>query len=168
MTWTAPQVEIFSGSTAADERTMLAGYLAWHRSVLLHKCAGLTGEELARRTVPPSSLSLLGLVRHMAKVERIWLRERFAAEGVERLHPGKDVDFDDADPADAAADYERLLEEQRLADKIFASAALDDTFTHDGQVFSVRFLYLHLIQEYARHNGHADLLRERTDGATGA
>ncbi|TNC27470.1 DinB family protein [Amycolatopsis alkalitolerans] len=147
---------------------MLAGYLAWHRSVLLTKCAGLTGEELARRTVPPSTLSLLGLIRHLAKVERIWLRERFAGEPVERLHPGTDTDFDEVDAAKAAEDYERLLAEMRTADKIFAGAALDDTFTHEGETFSVRFLYLHLIQEYARHNGHADLLRERTDGATGA
>jgi uncharacterized damage-inducible protein DinB len=168
MTWTAPEIAISDGSTAADERTMLAGYLAWHRSVLLHKCAGLTGAQLAERTVPPSTLSLLGLIRHMAKVERIWFRERFAGEPVERLHAGTDVDFDDLDPSAAAEEYERLLEESRIADKIVASASLDDTFTYDGDVFSVRFLYLHLIQEYARHNGHADLLRERTDGVTGA
>ena len=63
VTWTAPEVAVFSGSTAADERAMLGGYLAWHRSVLLHKCAGLSGDELARRTVALSTLSLLGLVR---------------------------------------------------------------------------------------------------------
>lgn len=168
MTWTAPEVAIFSGSTAADERTMLAGYLAWHRSVLLHKCAGLSGDELARRTVPPSSLSLLGLLRHMAKVERTWSRERFAGEAVERLHPGTDVDFDEVDPGNAAAEYELLVQEQQLADKVLDGASLDDTFVHNDRVFSVRFLHLHLIQEYARHNGHADLLRERTDGVVGA
>ncbi|GAB2979680.1 DinB family protein [Amycolatopsis acidiphila] len=168
MTWTAPETEFAGGSTAADERTMLAGYLAWHRSVLLQKCAGLTGEQLAQRTVPPSTLSLLGLIRHMAKVERIWFRERFAGEPVERLHPGTDVDFDELDPSRAREEYERLVEEVRLADKILADASLEDTFTHNGEVFSVRFLHLHMLQEYARHNGHADLLRERTDGATGA
>jgi uncharacterized damage-inducible protein DinB len=168
MTWTAPEIAIPDGSTAADERTMLAGYLGWHRGILLHKCAGLTGEQLAERTVPPSTLSLLGLLRHMAKVERIWFRKRFAGEPIERLHAGTDVDFDQLDPAAAAAEYDRLIEEQQLADKAVANASLDDTFTLDGQVFSVRFLYLHMIQEYARHNGHADLLRERTDGVTGA
>ncbi|WP_236790299.1 DinB family protein [Amycolatopsis sp. GM8] len=168
MTWTAPEIQFAGGSTAADERTMLAGYLEWHRAVLLTNCAGLTGEELARRTVPPSTLSLLGLIRHMAKVERIWLRERFAGEPVDRLHPGTDTDFDELDPSRAQEDYERLIEESRIADTIFAGATLDDTFTHNGGTCSVRFLYLHLIQEYARHNGHADLLRELTDGTTGA
>ncbi|KAA9166720.1 DinB family protein [Amycolatopsis acidicola] len=168
MTWTAPEAEIVFGATAADERTMLAGYLDWHRSVLLHKCAGLTGEQLAERSVEPSSLSLLGLIRHMAKVERIWFRERFANLPVERLHAGTDTDFDQADPARAAEDYAQLLEERRQADEIAARASLEDTFTFDENVFSLRFVYLHLIQEYARHNGHADLLRERIDGVTGA
>lgn len=167
MTWIAPEVAFEGGSTAADERTMLAGYLRWHRTVLLQKCAGLSGEALARRTVEPSTLSLLGLIRHLAKVERIWVRQRYAAEPIERLHPGKDEDFDEVDPAEAEAEYERLRDEVQRADKILAEAPLDDTFTHNGGTFSVRFLYLHLIQEYARHNGHADLLRERTDGATG-
>ncbi|HVV09131.1 DinB family protein [Amycolatopsis sp.] len=167
MTWTAPEAKIVDGSTAADERTMLAGYLDWHRSVLLHKCAGLTGEQLAKQSVEPSRLSLLGLIRHMAKVERIWFRERFAGLPVERLHKGTDTDFDQVDPARAAEEYAQLLEERRLADEVAAKAELDDTFTYDGEVFSLRFVYLHLIQEYARHNGHADLVRERVDGVTG-
>jgi uncharacterized damage-inducible protein DinB len=167
MTWTAPEIESVDGSTAADERTMLAGYLAWHRNVLLSRCAGLTGKQLAERSVPPSSLSLLGLIRHMAKVERVWFRLRFAGQSIEPLHIGKDVDFDEVDPASAADEYDRLVEECRFADETVAGASLDDTFVHNGEVFSVRFLYLHMIQEYARHNGHADLLRERVDGVTG-
>jgi uncharacterized damage-inducible protein DinB len=167
MTWTAPEVEPVDGSTAADERTMLAGYLAWHRSVLLGKCGGLTGKQLAERSVAPSSLSLLGLIRHMVKVERTWFRLRFAGEPIEPLHVGKDVDFDEVDPASAAEEYARLVEEVRFADETVAGTSLDDTFVHNGGVFSVRFLYLHMIQEYARHNGHADLLRERVDGVTG-
>ena len=168
MIWTAPDVVDVDGSTAADERTMLAGYLAWHRSVFLRKCAGLTGKQLAEWSVPPSSLSLLGLIRHMAKVERIWCRIRFAGQEVPRLFPRRDEDFDEADPEQAQDAYTLLVEEQRLAEEAIASAHLDDTFVHDGQTFSVRFLYLHLLQEYARHNGHADLLRERIDGVTGA
>jgi len=168
MTWTAPEATDVLGSTAADERTMLSGYLAWHRSILLRKCAGLTGAQLAERAVPPSSLSLLGLIRHMAKVERTWCRIRFAGQDVEPLFPRRDEDFDDIDPARAAEEYTRLTEESQLADEAVAGASLDDYFLHNGQKFSVRFLYLHLIQEYARHNGHADLLRERIDGVTGA
>jgi len=81
---------------------MLPGYLAYQRSVLLRRCAGLTGEELARRAVPPSSLSLLGLLRHLAKVERRWFRERFAGEKLDAPYDpalGADADFDDIDPA---------------------------------------------------------------------
>ncbi|MEU1813943.1 DinB family protein [Streptomyces roseifaciens] len=170
MTWTAPAITRPAGSLAAGERPLLTGLLAWHRSTLLLKCAGLTGEQLAERTVPPSDLSLLGLIRHMAKVERIWFRERFAGQDVPRLHSTEEngnADFEEADPARAAAYYACLLEEQRLADEAVAGASLDDTFTVDGEPCSLRFVHLHLIGEYARHNGHADLLRERTDGVTG-
>ena len=98
---------------------MLQGFLDWHRATLLHKCTGLTGRQLAERTVPPSTLSLLGLVRHMAKVERTWFRRRFAGEPVDALYDGgdrRDVDFEDLDPDGAGADYARLVEEWRLAD----------------------------------------------------
>lgn len=159
------------GSLTADEATLLRGLLDWHRTTLLRKCAGLNGEQLAERSTPPSNLSLLGLVRHMAKVERFWFRSRFAGLPLEKLystHEQKDADFEALDPARAEEDYARLLEECRLADAVAAEASLDETFTHDGEVCSLRFVYVHMIGEYARHNGHADLLRERVDGATGA
>jgi uncharacterized damage-inducible protein DinB len=147
---------------------MLQAFLDWQRATLLYKCAGLTGEQLAERAVPPSGLSLLGLVRHLTKVERAWFRQRFAGEPVEPpFGGGKDADFADADAARAAADYARLTEEIKLADAAVANASLDDTFTHDNEVMSLRLIYLHMIEEYARHLGHADLLRERIDGATG-
>ncbi|MBF6048160.1 DUF664 domain-containing protein [Streptomyces sp. NRRL B-1677] len=171
MTWTAPGITRPGGSLSAGERTLLTGLLAWHRSTLLHKCAGLTGEQLAERSVPPSDLSLLGLIRHMAKVERIWFRERFAGQDVPRLHgtgENANADFEECDPARAAEDYACLLEEQRLADAVVAKASLDDTFTAGGETYSLRFVLLHLIGEYARHNGHADLVRQRVDGLTGA
>jgi uncharacterized damage-inducible protein DinB len=150
------------------ERPMLQAFLDWHRATLLYKCAGLTGEQLAERTVPPSALSLLGLVRHMTKVERTWFRRRFAGEPVEDPFGGDQAaDFERGDPARAAADYARLTEEFKLADAAVANASLDDTFVHNGESMSLRLIYLHMIEEYARHLGHADLLRERIDGATG-
>jgi uncharacterized damage-inducible protein DinB len=147
---------------------MLQAFLDWQRATLLYKCAGLTGEQLAERAVPPSGLSLLGLVRHMTKVERIWFRQRFAGEPVDSpFGPDNTADFRQADPARAAVDYARLTEEFKLADAAVANASLDDTFLHDGEATSLRLLYLHMIEEYARHLGHADLLREQIDGATG-
>jgi uncharacterized damage-inducible protein DinB len=147
---------------------MLQAFLDWHRATLLYKCAGLTGEQLARRTVPPSGLSLLGLVRHMTKVERIWFRQRFAGEHVDApFGSDPEAEFEAADPARAAADYARLTEEFKLVDAAVANASLDDTFTHNNELMSLRMIYLHMIEEYARHVGHADLLREQIDGATG-
>jgi uncharacterized damage-inducible protein DinB len=167
MTWTAPDVERPEGDNAGDERTTLTGYLAFHRATFLHKCAGLDGEQLARRSVEPSTLSLLGLARHLAKVERIWFPIRFAGADLAPLHPERDSDFDGVDPARAEEDYAQLVEEQRLADEVIAAGSLDDTFEHDGETLSLRVLLQHVMHEYARHNGHADLLRERVDGATG-
>jgi uncharacterized damage-inducible protein DinB len=168
MTWTAPTVDRPEGRMAAPEPTMVREYLGWCRATLLHKCAGLTGEQLARRANPPSTLSLLGLIRHMAKVERVWFRERFRGQRFDQMYPGaKDADFDDGDPAQAEADYARLAEEQRLSAEAVRDASLDETFDLGGEAFSLRLVHLHMIQEYSRHNGHADLLREQTDGLTG-
>ena len=170
MTWKAPEVERPGGPTAGPERPLLQAFLDWHRATLLYKCAGLTGEQLAERTVPPSGLSLLGLIRHMTKVERIWFRQRFAGEPVDNpFGDDKTAEFERTDPARAAADYARLTEEIKLADAVAANASLDDTFVHErtGEVMSLRLIYLHMIEEYARHLGHADLLREQIDGATG-
>jgi hypothetical protein len=167
MTWKTPEVVRGDGSLVAGEREMLLGYLNFQRSTFLMKCTGLTGDDLARRAAPPSGISLLGLIRHMAKVERTWFRLRFAGEGVAPLFVGKDVDFNDLDPASARYEYEQLVEEQRLADAAVRNASPDDTFTHDGEAYALRFVYLHMIGEYARHNGHADMVRERIDGVTG-
>ena len=167
-TWTAPDVGLPEGPLTGDERPILEGYVAWHRAYLLHKCAGLTGAQLALSSVPPSNLSLLGLVRHMTKVERVWFRQRFAGEPVDNpFGEDKTADFERGDPARAAADYARLTEEFKLADAAVANASLDDEFVHNGEAMSLRLIYLHMIEEYARHLGHADLLRERIDGATG-
>src|SRR6476661_9656302 len=84
VTWIAPEVERPEGPLTGPERPMLQAFLDWQRATLLYKCAGLTGEQLARRAIPPSELSLLGLLRHMTKVERVWFRMRFAGEQVGR------------------------------------------------------------------------------------
>jgi uncharacterized damage-inducible protein DinB len=167
--WKAPEVERpEDGPSAGPERPLLQAFLDWHRATLLYKCAGLTGDQLAAHTVPPSGLSLLGLVRHMTKVERTWFRQRFAGEPVDSpFGDDNQADFERVDPARAAADYARLTEEFKLADAAVAHASLEDTFTHRGDVMSLRLIYLHMIEEYARHLGHADLLREQIDGATG-
>jgi hypothetical protein len=166
VTWTAPEVTRPEGPLAAGERQMLQAFLDWHRATLLHKCAGLTGEKLVLRTVPPSDLSLLGLVRHMTRVERVWFRQRFADESVDDAY-GREAVWQETDAARAATDYARFTEEIKLADAAAAHAPLDATFTHNGETMSLRLIYLHMIEEYARHLGHADLIRERIDGVTG-
>ncbi len=168
--WTAPRVEQPGGSLVAGERELLAGLLAHHRATLLAICSGLTGEQLATRSVAPSGVSLLGLLRHLRKVERIWWRQRVGGQDVAPLHgfgEGVDRDFDELDVERAADDYAALLDEWREADAVAAAHDLDDVVQAGGEPFSVRFVYVHLIGEYARHNGHADLVRERVDGATG-
>jgi uncharacterized damage-inducible protein DinB len=151
---------------------MLRGLLDWHRSTLLFKCAGLSGEQLAQAPIAQSNLSLLGLIRHLAKVERIWFRRRFRGERIDNLYstPDRpDADFEDVDPAQAEADYARLLAEQELARQAVSGASLDATFIDaDGDEVSLRLLFNHMIAEYARHNGHADLVRQCVDGVTGA
>jgi uncharacterized damage-inducible protein DinB len=171
VTWKAPEVKRsapLGWPLAGPERPMLQAMLDWHRTTLLWKCAGLSGTQLAERPAPPSGLSLLGVIRHMTKLERLWFRQWFAGEPVDNpFGAEKDADFERGNPDRAAADYARLTEEFRLADAAVANASLDDTFVYRGQRMSLRMVYLHMIDEYARHLGHADLLRERTDGTTG-
>ncbi|GAA2112147.1 DinB family protein [Actinomadura alba] len=174
MNWTAPQITRIDPPPVGDERTQLEAWLDHHRQTLLLKCAGLTPEQLRARSVEPSNLSLLGLVRHMAEVERSWFRHRVAGEPVEFLYcdieTNPDGDFDDVDTADAEADFDTFTREIELASAAAAGRSLEETFFHKYRQIemSLRWVYLHMIEEYARHNGHADLLRERLDGATGA
>jgi uncharacterized damage-inducible protein DinB len=172
MTWTAPEIIRVDGSLVAPEAELLRGLLDWHRSTLLFKCAGLNGEQLAQAPIAQSNLSMLGLIRHLTKVERIWFRRRFRSEQIENLYSTAarpDADFEDVDPAQAEADYARLLAEQELARRAVAGSPLDATLiTPDGDQISLRFVFSHMIGEYARHNGHADLIRQCLDGVTGA
>lgn len=151
---------------------MLQAMLDRGRNILLWKCQGLNGIQLATRSVEPSSMSLLGLLRHMTETERGWFRMRAAGERLEYIYSDDtnlDGDFDDTVPAEAEADYARYLEEIALCDKAIAPLPLDHTTAHPrtGKDIALRWIYLHLIEEYARHDGHADLLRERIDGTTG-
>ena len=172
MTWIAPQVQRKEPLEPAGEREALQGWLDYHRATLLFKCQGLTGEQLATRAVAPSTLSLLGLVRHMAEVERSWFRRRLAGQPdlgfLYYSDEQPDGDFDLADPAAAAADFAVYQAECALADQAARGRSLEDTFaTRDGTELDLRWIYLHMIEEYARHNGHADILREQIDGETG-
>jgi hypothetical protein len=172
MTWTAPHPARTEPPSVADERTALDAWLDYHRATLLLKCAGLTAEQLRRRSVPPSNLSLLGLVRHMSEVERSWFRRRVAGEDVTWIYctdESPDADFDDVGVADPATDLAVHEAELAAARAAVRQRGLDDTFhhAHHGVDLDVRWVYIHMIEEYARHNGHADLLREAVDGATG-
>jgi uncharacterized damage-inducible protein DinB len=159
----------------ASEPEMLAGWLDQHRAILLWKCDGLSDEQLRRRAVPPSTLSLLGLVRHMAEVERGWFQATFLGSGVPDLYDRSadgDADFNGADTADVAETFKEFEQECARARQIVADAPDLDALSQKpsqrtGQPWSLRWIVTHMIEEYARHNGHADLLRESIDGATG-
>ncbi|MER7889564.1 DinB family protein [Micromonospora sp. NPDC094482] len=172
MTWRAPEITRTPEPYVGDERTMLEGWLDYHRQTLLLKCAGLTAEQLKTPSVEPSGLTLIGLVRHLAEVEAWWFRENFAGQSVDYPyytleHPDADFDVTAADPE---ADFAIFHREVALARAAAAGRSLDETFTEvspQGRQFNLRWVYTHLIEEYARHNGHADLIRERIDGHTG-
>ena len=158
---------------SAPEREMLEAWLDFHRLTLERKCSGLSPEQLRRRAVPPSALSLLGLVRHMADVERGWFRRALANEDAPphyRIDAAPTAAFDRVDTADVAEAFSTWREECAQARTVLASFSdLDEMgrdATRPGRP-SVRWVLLHMIEEYARHNGHADLLREVIDGVVG-
>ena len=169
--WTAPPAARIHQPVTADERATLDGLLEWHRATFVWKCAGLTGEQLARRPVPPSSLSLLGLIRHLTDTERAWFRRRVGGLPLPEAYARPDrpeAAFEDADPVSAEADLARLTGEWELARQAVAGVPLEATFEHESRgALSVRWVYGHMIAEYARHLGHADLIRESIDGVTG-
>jgi hypothetical protein len=157
----------------SDERTMLQEWLDYHRATLMMKCAGLSDDQLRLCSCPPSNLSLLGLVRHLTDVERGWFLRGLAGRPAREVPP---IYYSDDDPEGdienvGAVDprtvfdvYEQAIAEVRAAT---ADVDLDDTFRNGQESCSARWVYLHMIEEYARHNGHADLIRERIDGVTG-
>jgi len=161
------------GPMLGGEREVLEHWLDLYRETVLLKIAGLTGDQLADRAVPPSPMSLIGMVRHLSEVEAYWLRVVLHGYDVEAYWCTKespDGDFDDA-TAGAAADDVATYERELVATR----AALADWTDLDGPVVgrrhgkqvNLRWILTHLIEEYARHLGHMDLLREAIDGRTG-
>ena len=172
MTWTVPKPTRTDPPLIEAERPMLEGWLDYHRQTLLFKCAGLTAEQLKQPSAAPSNLTLLGLVRHMTDVERAWFRRRAVGEQIDYLYcadDNLDGDFDDVAGADAEADLAAFEAELDVVRAVAAGLSLEQTFVHQRlqETMSLRWVYVHMIEEYARHNGHADLLRERIDGVTG-
>jgi uncharacterized damage-inducible protein DinB len=152
---------------------MLEAWLDFHRITLERKCHSLSPQQLRRRAVPPSSLSLLGLVRHMAEVERNWFRRALANEDAPPYYRsdhdpnGAFTNVDTADVAEAFATWQAECAHARTVVASFSDLdALGREETRPGRP-SVRWVLVHMIEEYARHNGHADLLREVIDGVVG-
>ncbi|MFE2047899.1 DinB family protein [Streptomyces sp. NPDC059459] len=159
---------------AADERTMLEGWLEYHRQTLALKCEGLTDAQLRTAAVAPSNLSLMGLVRHAAETERSWYRRVLADEDAGPIHysdedPDGEFHLTEADTwQEAYAGWQAEIEAAR---RNAAGFHLDDLsrgkHRRTGARPSLRWIHTHMIEEYARHNGHADLIRECLDGTTG-
>jgi uncharacterized damage-inducible protein DinB len=156
----------------APEREMLEKWLEYHRVTLLLKCEGLTDDQRKARPVPTSLMSLHGLVRHMADVETGWFRRVLLdrPDTPYRFYKpdeGEDTDFFPIDDADWEADLAAWKADCDASRGAAATKNLDDTGSRRGEPCSLRWIYNHLIEEYARHNGHADLIRELIDGAVG-
>ncbi|HEX4863953.1 MAG TPA: DinB family protein [Acidimicrobiales bacterium] len=170
--WTAPHVERHEPDLVADERRSLEQWLDFHRATLLMKCAGLTADQLKLRPVEPSRLSLLGLVRHMTEVERWWFRMYAAREDLTFPYDPDSVglDFEAIDDADAESNLAAFRSECESARAAVAGRSLDEVVPSrrdPERVRDVRWIFVHMVEEYARHNGHADLVREAIDGTSG-
>ncbi|WP_069169695.1 DinB family protein [Streptomyces griseus] len=155
------------------EREMLRAFLEYHRATLAMKCEGLTDGELRQQSMPPSTLSLLGLVRHMAEVERAWFRRVFEDNDAPMVW-SDEVDFQAAYDASASTRTEAFTAWEAEVDhsrRIERESGSLDRAGHQprwGQEVSLRMVMVHVLLEYGRHNGHADLLREGVDGTVGA
>jgi len=156
-----------------SERELLTTFLDFHRATLATKCHGLTGDQLRQIADPPSALSLLGLLRHLGEVERHWFRRVLTSDPAVPFLWSPTGDFEAAFREAASADPTAALDAwqaecQSSRDLTAAATSLDVTGRNSqGEEFSLRWILIHMIEEYARHNGHADLLREHRDGATG-
>jgi uncharacterized damage-inducible protein DinB len=158
---------------AGTERETLRAFLDYHRATLAMKCEGLTDEELRSRSMPPSTLSLLGLVRHMAEVERAWFRRVFEDQDAPMVW-SKEIDFQAAYDASASTRaeafgaWEAEVETSRRIEREAESLDLAGHQPRWGEEVSLRMVMVHVLLEYGRHNGHADFLREGVDGTVGA
>jgi uncharacterized damage-inducible protein DinB len=155
------------------EREMLRGFLDYHRATLAMKCDGLSDVELRQQSMPPSTLSLLGLVRHMAEVERTWFRRVFEDNDAPMVW-SKEIDFQAAYDASAStraeafAAWEEEAENSRRIEREAESLDLAGHQPRWDEDVSLRMVMVHVLLEYGRHNGHADFLREGVDGTVGA
>jgi uncharacterized damage-inducible protein DinB len=159
-----------TGVAMVDERSTLLDYLRRYRLTLEMKCADLDAEQLARRSVPPSTMSLLGLVRHLAEVERSWFRREMTGQNAPNLYCSKldrDGDWNGAvaDPGVVDEAWRAWRAEVAFAEQFVENSA--DLGTPGATGVPLRQVLVHMIEEYARHCGHADLLRERIDGRVG-
>jgi uncharacterized damage-inducible protein DinB len=165
--------ERISPPLTGDERETLRAFLDFHRATLAMKCDGLTDEQLRERSMPPSTLTLLGLVRHLAEVERTWFRKVIGGEDI-GLVWSESGDYQEAydargsTRAEAFAAWEAEVAHARRIERAAESLDVTGYNARWGEDVSLRLVMLHLIHEYARHNGHADFLREGVDGTTGA
>jgi len=156
-----------------SERDMLRAFLDYHRATLAMKCAGLGDGQLRQQSMPPSTLSLLGLVRHMAEVERAWFRRVFQDHDAPMVWSDK-VDFQAAyDASESSREqaftaWEAEVENSRRIEREAGSLDLAGYQPRWDEQVSLRMVLVHVLLEYGRHNGHADLLREGIDGAVGA
>jgi uncharacterized damage-inducible protein DinB len=174
--WVDPEEDPRETETSGtDERSILSDYLRRYRLTWQMKCADLDAEQLARRSVPPSTMSLLGLVRHLAEVERSWFRRVMAGQDVPKLYctadsPEGDWDGACADDAVVAQAWRTWRAEVAFAEEYLSQAddlATPPGTTRRGETLPLRDILVHMIEEYARHCGHADLLRECIDGRVG-
>ena len=156
-----------------SERDMLRAFLDYHRATLAMKCAGLGDGQLRQQSMPPSKLSLLGLVRHMAEVERAWFRRVFQDHDAPMVWSDK-VDFQAAyDASESSREqaftaWEAEVENSRRIEREAGSLDLAGYQPRWDEQVSLRMVLMHVLLEYGRHNGHADLLREGIDGTVGA
>jgi uncharacterized damage-inducible protein DinB len=156
-----------------DERTTLESWLDFHRATLAMKCAGLDDDQAAVASVPPSGFTMTGLVQHMAEVERNWFRRIFAGEQAPPIYDpqadprGPDGGFELTPHSTLRAALASWRAEIARAREHCTGRSLADTGRFMEQDVSLCWIYVHMIEKYARHNGHADLVRERIDGATG-
>jgi uncharacterized damage-inducible protein DinB len=158
---------------SGPERAQLESWLAFYRATLLKKCSGLAIEDLRRRPIESSSMSLLGMLRHMTFVEQVWFDARFAGNEVAEYYKrpdDRDADWTDLDSttlAEAVTNYQRACE---TSDELARGHELEEVVKKPGagrEPVDLRWIYLHMLEEYARHCGHADIIRELVDGTTG-
>ena len=159
--------------SSGSERDTLRAFLEYQRATLARKCEGLSDEELRRRSMPPSALSLLGLVRHLAEVERAWFRRVFEDHDAPMVWSDR-IDFQAAYDASASTRaeaftaWEAEVASSRRIERAAPSLDLAGYQPRWGEQVSLRMVMVHVLLEYGRHNGHADLLREAIDGTVGA